>query len=175
MIFAQIGWPSALNERQNLNDLSVTEDAPIAGHRGRRLSVTRRDAKFGDIKQKLVGMVPSVARLIVSGSPSATIWWETAPIHLTFKIGPVARGAIGLVECGAALNRSLVIWKKPDYAGCNGGAQGCMLNPQHDQHTDDYPHPRQASNSYQTRPLIGRLVGKSNTFHRTFYQQRLAP
>ena len=175
MIFAQIGWPSALNERQNLNDLSVAEGVPIAGHRGGRLSVTRRDAKFCDIKQKLVRMVPSVARLIMRGSPSATIRCGMAPVHLTFKIAPMTRGAICLVECGAALDRRLVIRKKPNCAGCDGGAQGRMLSPKQDQHADGDPYSGQVSNSYPTHPLIGLIFGKSNICGGTFYPQRLAP
>ena len=87
--------PSRLDERQNGDDLAVGQNILVHRH-SRFVSVTnkRLETILRHLEQILIGVVPSMAGLIMGRRGQVTVLIALVPIRLPFKIPAMATGAL---------------------------------------------------------------------------------
>ena len=91
--------PSRLDERQNGDDLTVGQNILVHRH-SRFVSVTnkRLETILRHLEQILIGVVPSMAGLIMRWSGQVTVLISFVPIRLPFEALPMATGALLSIE-----------------------------------------------------------------------------
>ena len=91
--------PSRLDERQDSNDLTVGQNILVYRH-SRFVFLTSKclDTILRHLEQILVGVVPSMAGLIMGRRGQVTVLIALVPIRLPFEALPMATGALLSIE-----------------------------------------------------------------------------
>jgi hypothetical protein len=96
---AFLGTPIRLDVLQDGDDLVVTEGVPEGGHPALRFfeAIAGEDDSY----EKVVGVVPGVARRVVRRWTESPVVGWAHPVRIATQIGPMALGTIRRVEVGA--------------------------------------------------------------------------